>query len=168
MDSGESSENASPDRGRKDSRGWSYDDSLLRREDINTPIPAISSEPPVGSALLPYIDAFLQNVHPVGCNNFFHPGVLGEALEKAPRVLVLGLCGVTAKFTKARHAQEQGRFWIEEARDLIIRSLDNISTLNISVLQFLATHDMQDGRFTSARNLIGKSIVILQSLIEIS
>jgi hypothetical protein len=119
--------------------------------------PALSFEHPVDSALLPYIDAFLQNVHPVGCNNFLHPGVLGEALSKAPAVLILALCGVTAKFTNASCGQEQGRIWIEEARRLMFEGLDTISTLNITVLQFLATHEMQEGRFMAAWNLIGKT-----------
>jgi len=33
---------------------------------------------------------------------------LGEALDKAPQVLRLGLCGVTAKFTRFKNGQEQG------------------------------------------------------------
>jgi hypothetical protein len=132
----------------------------------SSPMPELSAEPPSGPALLPYIDAFLQNVHPVGCNNFLHGGFLGEALEKAPRVLVLALCGVTAKFTKAKFSQQQGRLWIEEARSLAFASLDNISTLNVSVLQFLATHYMQEGRFTSAWNLIGRSAGLWQPLTQ--
>lgn len=130
----------------------------------SSPTLGFSSQPPSGSDLLPYIDAFLQNVHSVGCNNFLHPGVLGEALEKAPRVLVLALCGVTAKFTKASRAQEQGQLWIEAARKLVLEDMNNISTLNISVLQFLATHDMQEGRFASASNLTGKSVHHLKAL----
>lgn len=70
-------------------------------------------------------------------------------------MLTLALCGVTAKFTQFKNGQEQGRLWIEEAKSLAFKSLDSISTLNISVLQFLATHEMQEGNFMSAWNLIG-------------
>ena len=131
--------------------------SVERSHDVSSEalILALSSQPPSGSAILPYIDAFLQNVHPVGCNNFIHGGLLGEVLEKAPRMLTLALCGVTAKFTQFKNGQEQGRLWIEEAKSLAFKSLDSISTLNISVLQFLATHEMQEGNFMSAWNLIG-------------
>ena len=90
--------------------------------------------------------------------------MLGEALEKAPQVLVLALCGLTAKFTKAIRAQEQGEIWIEAARKLVLEDMNRVSTLNISVLQFLATHDMQGGRFTSASNLIGKLVDYLKVL----
>jgi len=68
---------------------------------------------------------------------------LGEALIRR-QVLRLGLCGVTAKFTRFKNGQEQGSLWIEEAKILAFRSLDNISTFNISVLQFIATHEMQE------------------------
>ena len=122
----------------------------------------LSPDPPTGSALLPYIDAFLQNVHPVGCNNFLHPGVLGEALRKAPRVLVLALCGVTAKFTNVSNRHEQGRMWIEEATRLVISGLGTISTLDVTVLQFLATHAIQEGKFTAAWNLIGEPARLLR------
>jgi hypothetical protein len=163
LNSGQVEESASPEL-QQDSRtvpnASSGHDDLSGQEDLAgepSPTPKLSSLPPSGPALLPYIDAFLQNVHPVGCNNFLHPGVLGECLEKAPRVLVLALCGVTAKFTKAIHAKKQGDLWIEEARHIVFQGLDSISTLNISVLQFIAVHDMQEGRFMSAWNLIGAS-----------
>lgn len=141
------------------SRGRAHEgaDSIEREpsEDLSSHVrSSLSVEPPTGSALLPYIDSFLQNVHPVNCNNFLHPGVLGEALEKAPQVLILALCGVTAKFTSFSGRHEQGRIWIEQAARKVM-ALGSISTLNIAVLQLLATHEMQDGNFMAAWNYIG-------------
>ena len=155
------SEPASPERRAHESIGPHEGglDALQARQDTFPsyyPQLTISSEPATGSALLPYIDAFLQNVHPVGCNNFLHPGVLGEALGQAPRVLVLALCGVTSKFTNLNRSHEQGRLWIEEAGKLVIQDLGSISTLKVTVLQFLASHEMQEGRFMAAWNLVGE------------
>lgn len=167
---GRLSQSTRPERrvhGRTSPNDWYQHDPPQRQHSglaHSTPVPAFTSQPPSGSNLIPYIDAFLQNVHSVGCNNFLHPGVLGEALEKAPQVLVLALCGLTAKFTKAIRAQEQGEIWIEAARKLVLEDMNRVSTLNISVLQFLATHDMQGGRFTSASNLIGKLVDYLKVL----
>jgi hypothetical protein len=148
-------ESASPERR---SHGTAVSDE--RDQNISVPpfpVSKLSLEPPAGSGLLLYIDAFLQNVHPVGCNNFLHPSVLGERLRNTTRALILALCGVAAKFTSVSGSQEQGRVWIEEASGMVFQSLDNISTLNITVLQFLATHQMQDGNFVVAWNLTGKS-----------
>ncbi|KAI9739922.1 MAG: hypothetical protein M1818_004978 [Claussenomyces sp. TS43310] len=110
---------------------------------------------PRDQALLPYIDSFLENVHPICCNNFLHPGVLGEGFDKAPRLLVLAICGASSKFLPGADSHERGRRWIAEARDLAYRSLDHISSLTISAIQFLAMHDMHEAQFTSAWNLIG-------------
>lgn len=162
MNAEQLSECASPDRRAHERTGPDEggQDALYSRQDIfasSSPGSALLSEPSAASTLLPYIDAFLQNVHPVGCNNFLHPGVLGEALGKAPRVLVLALCGITAKFTNVNRAQKQGQLWVDEAMRLVIRGLDSISTLDVTVLQFLATHEMQEGRFMAAWNLIGET-----------
>ena len=86
-----------------------------------------------------------------------HPGVLCEALDEAPPLLVLAICGVSAKFVKAGRSAERGRIWVAEARDMIFRSLDHVSTLTITAIQFLVMHDMHEGDFTSAWNLVGES-----------
>lgn len=111
---------------------------------------------PVGQELLPYIDSLLENVHPISCNNFLHPGSLCEALHRAPHLLVLAICGSSAKFMPGPNSKSDGQRWVEEAKSLIMKSLDRVSTLTMSAIQFLALHEMHEAQYTSAWNLIGK------------
>ncbi len=113
---------------------------------------------PSGSALLPYIDSFLENAHPISCNNFLHPGVLAEEFDKAPHLLVLTVCGVSSKFMPGPDSHEKGRAWIAEAKDLVFKSIDRVSTLTMTACQFLAMHDFHEAQYMSAWNLIGMSI----------
>ena len=119
-----------------------------------------SSHIPSGSDLLPYIDSFLENIHPICCNNFLHPGVLCEELDEAPELLVLAICGASAKFLPDAESRTKGRHWIEEARSLIFNSLDCVSTLTMTAIQFQVMHDIHEARFVSAWNLIGKRLFI--------
>jgi hypothetical protein len=110
---------------------------------------------PVGQELLPYIDSLLENVHPISCNNFLHPGSLCEAIHRAPHLLVLAICGSSAKFMPGEDSKSNGRRWVEEAKILVMKSLNRVSTLTMSAIQFLALHEMHEAEYTSAWNLIG-------------
>ena len=116
---------------------------------------------PTGSELLPYIDSFLENVHPISCNNFLHPGSVCEALHRAPHLLVLAICGSSAKFMSRANNQSDGRRWVDEAKSLIMKSLDGISTLTMSAIQFLVLHEMHEANYTSAWNLAGKWLILI-------
>lgn len=111
---------------------------------------------PIGSELLPYIDSLLENVHPISCNNFLHPGSVCEALHRAPHLLVLSVCGSSAKFMPGEKNKSDGLRWVEEAKSLIMKSLDRVSTLTMSAIQFLVLHEMHQAEYTSAWNLAGK------------
>jgi hypothetical protein len=118
---------------------------------------------PIGSELLPYIDSFLENVHPISCNNFLHPGSVCEALHRAPRLLVLAICGSSAKFMPGANNKSDGRRWVEEAKSLVMKSLDRISTLTMSAIQFLVLHEMHEANYTSAWNLAGKRLILISA-----
>ena len=111
---------------------------------------------PVGPDLLPYIDSLLENVHPISCNNFLHPGSVCEALHRAPHLLVLSVCGSSAKFMPGASNKSDGRRWVQEAKDIISKNLDRVSTLTTSAIQFLVLHEMHEAEYTSAWNLVGK------------
>ena len=111
---------------------------------------------PVGPDLLPYIDSLLENVHPISCNNFLHPGSVCEALHRAPHLLVLSVCGSSAKFMSGSNNKSDGHRWAEEAKNLISKSLDRVSTLTTSAIQFLVLHEMHEAEYTSAWNLVGE------------
>ncbi|KFY42669.1 hypothetical protein V495_04397 [Pseudogymnoascus sp. VKM F-4514 (FW-929)] len=113
---------------------------------------------PTGPALLPYLDSYLSNVHPICLNNVLHPGVLCEAFEKSPRLLLLAICGVSAKFLDDPKSKANGRSWVAEAKSMVMENLDQISTLPILALQTLAMHDIHEADITSAWNLTGISI----------
>lgn len=125
---------------------------LRASESQSTPLPVAS-----GQELLPYIDSLLENVHPISCNNFLHPGCLCEGLDQAPTLLLLAICGSASKFMPGSHSQRNGQKWADNAKGLIMKSLDHVSTLTISAIQFLALHDMHQGEYTSACNLVGTS-----------
>jgi hypothetical protein len=110
---------------------------------------------PAGSDLLPYIDSLLENVHPISCNNFLHPGSICEALDRAPHLLVLAVCGSSAKFMTGESNKRDGQKWANEAKGIVLRSLDRISTLTTSAIQFLVLHEMHEAQYTSAWNLVG-------------
>lgn len=137
--------------------GQAEDSSAVRRRPES--LLNVESQPlrtPVGQELLPYIDSLLENVHPISCNNFLHPGSLCEALHRAPHLLVLAICGSSAKFMPGSNSKSDGQRWVNEAKDLIMKSLDRVSTLTMSAIQFLALHEMHEAQYTSAWNLIGK------------
>ncbi|KAH0531155.1 hypothetical protein TsFJ059_000023 [Trichoderma semiorbis] len=110
---------------------------------------------PSGQELLPYLDSFLENVHPISCNNFLHPGYLCEGLDRAPALLLLGICASSSKFLPGSSSRRNGLKWAAEARSLITSNLDHISTMTISAVQFLVLHEMHEGEYTSAWNLVG-------------
>jgi hypothetical protein len=83
--------------------------------------------------------------------------VVCEALDKAPRLLVLAICGASAKFLNNPESKSDGCQWISEARNLIFEGMDHVSTLTVTAILFVAMHDMHEANFTSAWNLIGKS-----------
>jgi hypothetical protein len=56
--------------------------------------------------------------------------------------------------------KSDGRRWVEEAKMLITKNLDRISTLTMSAIQFLALHEMHEAEYTSAWNLIGRYLSI--------
>jgi hypothetical protein len=95
-----------------------------------------------------------------------HPGVLCEAFEKSPRLLLLAICGVSAKFLEDPESKAKGRSWVAEAKSMVMESLDQISTLPILALQTLAMHDIHEADITSAWNLTGSipPLVILGAL----
>lgn len=111
---------------------------------------------PSGNDLLPYLDSFLANVHPISCNNFLHPGCLCEGLDDAPPLLLLSICASSSKFLTTPNAHEKGVQWASEATWLTMNSLDYASTLTVSGIQFLALHYVHLAQFTTASNLAGK------------
>lgn len=119
---------------------------LLRRQGL---------EVPSGDALLPYLDSFLENVHPISCNNFLHPGCLCEGLDRAPPLLLLALCSSSSKFMAVENALQDGLKWAEEAKWQIMRSLDRTSSLTVSAIQFLALHEIHGAEYTAAANIAG-------------
>lgn len=119
---------------------------------------------PAGSDLLPYIDSLLENVHPISCNNFLHPGSIGEALDRAPQLLILAVCGSSAKFMTGESSKSDGQKWADEAKSIVLRSLDRISTLTASAIQFLVLHEMHEAQYTSAWNLVGMLIIIVSQI----
>ncbi|KAE8440368.1 hypothetical protein EG329_008327 [Mollisiaceae sp. DMI_Dod_QoI] len=130
---------------------------------------AKSLQAPSSQELLPYIDSFLENVHPICCKNFLHPGLLGEALDRAPRLFTLSICGTSAKFIGASN-KSKGQKWVDEAKTLVFGSLDCISTLTVSAIQFLILHEMHQGKYTSAWNMssIATRMALQLKLNEIS
>lgn len=108
--------------------------------------------------LLPYLDSLLENVHPISCNNFLHPGCLCEGIDRAPPLLLLAICGSSSKFMTGPNSHRNGLRWVEEAKWLIMKSLDHMSTLTISAIQFLALHEVHEGEFTAGWNLVGKLV----------
>lgn len=125
---------------------------LLRRQGL---------EVPSGDALLPYLDSFLENVHPISCNNFLHPGCLCEGLDRAPPLLLLALCSSSSKFMTVENAHQDGLKWAEEAKWQFMRSLDRISSLTVSAIQFLALHEIHGAEYTAAANVAGTGYIEL-------
>ena len=113
-------------------------------------------ELPSGQLILPFLDAFLENIHPISCNNFLHPGSLCAGIHKAPELLLLAICGSAAKFMPREHSRASGLVWADQAKALIMKNTAAMSTLTISAIQFLALHEMHDGKYTSAWNLVGE------------
>jgi hypothetical protein len=113
-------------------------------------------EPPSGRYILPYLDSFLENIHPISCNNFLHPGSLCAGIDGAPPLLLLAICGPSAKFMPGENSRQKGAIWIDEAKSIIMRNMGGSSTLTISAIQFLALHEMHNGNYTSAWNLVGE------------
>lgn len=138
------------------------------------PSPTLAPEPaartgadlPSDADLLPYLDAFLSNVHPISCNNFLHPGCLYEKLEQAPPLLLLSICASSAKFLPEPGALElqRGDRWAREARELITSSLDCESTLTVCALQFLTQHHIHLAQFKAGSNLAAAAIRIARNL----
>jgi hypothetical protein len=112
---------------------------------------------PSGHSLAPYLDSYLTCVHPICFQNILHPGLLSEGFEEAPRLLLLAICGTSAKFLSGANEKENGRRWIAEAKYMIMRDLDTVSTLSIVVLQTIALHDIHESNLVSAWNLTGIS-----------
>jgi Fungal Zn(2)-Cys(6) binuclear cluster domain len=110
---------------------------------------------PSGQNLAPYLDSYLTCVHPICFQNILHPGLLSEGFEEAPRLLLLSICGASAKFLTGANEKDNGRRWIAEAKHMIMRDLDTVSTLNIVVLQTIALHDVHEAHVLSAWNLTG-------------
>lgn len=110
---------------------------------------------PSGQELLPYLDSLLENVHPISCNNFLHPGYLCAGLDRASTLLLLAICASSSKFLPGSSSRGNGLKWAAEARSLITSNFDHISTLTISAVQFLVLHEMHEGEYTSAWNLVG-------------
>ena len=54
------------------------------------------------------------------------------------------------------NAHQDGRKWAEEAKWQIMRSLDGISSLTVSAIQFMALHEMHGAEYTAAANIAGK------------
>lgn len=119
---------------------------------------------PKGHSLQPYLDSYLSNVHPICFQNILHPGVLLEGLEKAPKLLLLAICGASAKFLDDSEEAEKGRRWIAEAKNLAMRDLNSVSTLTLVVLQTIALHDIHEADLLSAWNLTGISIRMMHQL----
>lgn len=111
---------------------------------------------PTGRHILPYLDSFLENVHPISCNNFLHPGSVCAGIHKAPPLLLLAICGSSSKFMQGDKCRENGAAWAEEAKSMIMKNMDTVSTLSISAIQFLALHEMHDGNYTTAWTLVGR------------
>jgi hypothetical protein len=55
------------------------------------------------------------------------------------------------------NSRQKGSIWIDEAKSIIMKNMGGSSTLTISAIQFLALHEMHNGNYTSAWNLVGES-----------
>lgn len=128
----------------------------ISREQIRPPPTTETLPLPTGHLLQPYLDSYLSNVHPICFQNILHPGVLLEGLDKAPKLLLLAICGVSAKFRDGLEEAEKGRRWIAEAKNLVMKNLNDISTLTLVVLQTIALHDVHEAELLSAWNLTGR------------
>ena len=140
-------------------------DGTAARSNRELPSPAVPSHVelsrlPSGQELLPYIDSLLENVHPISCNNFLHPGYLCESLDQAPQLLLLAICASSSKFMSGPNSSGDGLRWAAEAKSLIMDNFNRVSTLTITAIQFLALHEMHGGEYTSAWNLVGMSLRI--------
>ncbi|KAK2591191.1 hypothetical protein QQS21_011125 [Conoideocrella luteorostrata] len=134
--------------------------SVASTQPVQTPDSQLRgpNEPPSGRHVLPYLDSFLENVHPISCNNFLHPGSLCAGIDRAPPLLLLAICGSSAKFMPEENSGQKGSVWVDEAKSIVMRNLSGSSTLTISAIQFLALHEMHEGNYTSAWNLVGIAI----------
>ena len=121
---------------------------------------------PDGDTLRLLLDAYFHSVHPVSCNNFLHHGSLMESLErgKAPQLLLLAVCGVSAKFIPDHTIQDLGRKWIETAKTRLSGALDVVSMTNVALLHTMALNHIQDGNFVPAWNFIALAFRIAVQL----
>ncbi|KAI9727387.1 MAG: hypothetical protein M1834_008458 [Cirrosporium novae-zelandiae] len=143
------------------------DSSIESSEVSESTLPSQSLSIPWETLLRPLVDSYLKNIHPICCNNFLHNGTFCEAVDcgKVPKLLLLVLCGVSAKFIPNRpEVHEYGRKWLAEAKACVFQSLDYISTLHVAVLQFLALNEIHEGNFARAWNLLGLSMRIALKL----
>ena len=134
--------------------------ATLSNRELQSPVVpshAKLSRVPSGQELLPYIDSLLENVHPISCNNFLHPGYLCESLDQAPQLLLLAICASSSKFMSGLNSAGDGLRWAAEAKSLIMDNFNRVSTLTITAIQFLVLHEMHGGEYTSAWNLVGMS-----------
>jgi len=111
---------------------------------------------PHGNTLQLLLDAYFWKVHPVSCNNFLHHRSLLESLErgKAPQLLLLAVCGVSAKFLPDQTIQELGRTWLETLKMHFTGAMGVVSMTNVAILQTMALHHVQEGNFVPAWNFI--------------
>lgn len=112
---------------------------------------------PFGQDLAPYLESYLTCVHPICFQNILHPGILSEGFEQAPKLLLLAICGASAKFVSGKDEKTKGRKWIAEAKSIVMRDLSTVSTMNIVVLQTIALHDVHEAELLSAWNLTGRT-----------
>ncbi len=157
---GRQASSARPERYRSQ-RAADSDTDEMSVDSQQSPQPAVpeqrlqAAKVPSGQELLPYIDSFLENVHPIGCNNFLHPGYLCEGLDRAPSLLLLAICASSCKFMAGADERADESRWAAEARHLIMNSFHRLSTLTIAAIQFLVLHELHGGEYTSAWNLVG-------------
>lgn len=140
--------------------------AVLSRAASTVPDDDISQLLPDGQTLRLLLDAYFHSVHPVSCNNFLHHGSLFESLErgKAPELLLLAVCGVSAKFLSDHTIQDLGRKWIETAKRRFSGAIDVVSMTNVALLQTMALHNVQDGNFVPAWNYIALAFRIALQL----
>ncbi|KAL1303092.1 hypothetical protein AAFC00_006535 [Neodothiora populina] len=126
------------------------------RDSRATSLSLDDSSLPDSNTLRLLIDAYFNRVHPVSCNNFLHHGSLFETLERgtSPRLLLMAVCGISAKFQDDTMMQEQGQRWIETVKTQFASAMDVVSMTNVAILQTLALHHVQEGNFVPAWNYI--------------
>ncbi|KAI1632591.1 hypothetical protein F4809DRAFT_656144 [Biscogniauxia mediterranea] len=96
---------------------------------------------------------FFRHVHHVPVFSFLHRASLMQRYHAGmmDRALLLALVGITSLFTDlGPGTREYGARCIDECQSMVLKDLENPSTIKIQALVFVMKHRMLSRRFTSA------------------